>query len=143
MAELRQNHIHLDIVLGGAPENAPLKTWKAADRQEMVMTILEARRTLTGVLRLHQLQSGGLPVRFHSFGYRLRVSSDDEADYLKSLLGRVVYLVDHLHPADGSDHAPSVRQMGFTSLGAFTAFNVALIRWYVDVKLEPINGTTT
>lgn len=142
MNPMRQNHIHLDVNLAGAPEYAPVRTWKAADRQEMVMTSLDARRTLTGVLRLHQLTSNGVPVRFHSFGYRLRVIDDESADFLKSMLGKVVYLVDHIHPADNQDHSIAVRQMGFVSLGPFTAFNVSLIRWYVDVKLDPIEGTT-
>ena len=136
-------HIHLAATLGSAPENAPIYSWPIVDRDEVPVTIVNFRRSITGAAILGVLSdSNGNPIHLTNFRYRVKIDDRDGLTYvqrrdaLKSLFGQRLYLVDSLHCADGTDHTSFVRSMICTDVGKFPKDDI-LLRWsFVDVELE-------
>lgn len=145
-----QNHIHMALTLGGLEvQYAPVYQWKATQRIEVPNIALQANRSLTGKLRLHTLTSGGNVVKFTGYKYQLKLNAnefgttiDEKVDILKDMHGKTVYFIDHLHCNDNEDHTPYVVQMGLVKLGEFQPFTQAMLRFLVEVELEPIVGVT-
>jgi len=136
-----QNHIHLSQTIGAGPENAPDTTWIAVNRLYVPTTVAQTRRTLTGKLRRHSLRSGGSVIRFENYQYTLRVGAyggltlEQRIAGLEAMLSEKVYLVDHFHPDDGTDHTAAVIPMYVENVGPFPPFSPNLFRFDVDIQL--------
>lgn len=141
--QLVQNHIHLSTTLGSAPENAPDLTWKVRfqdGRYDVPVTFARPARAVRGQLRVFNILIGGLPLQRNDFRYVVSVRAN--ADYtteervaqLKALHLQTVYLVDHIHPGDGTDHTDYVRRM-FCEVAAFTSEHLALQFYWVPIRL--------
>ena len=130
-----QNHIHLSDTLGGAPENAPAKTYMAHQRDDQPTIFIAIERSLSGGLMGHVLQSGGAPVLKDNFEYILRVDQT-ELDELRALLGKQVYFVDHIHPNDGQDHTAYVKQGILSVLSNIRNIDPMLHRYHCRIRFE-------
>jgi hypothetical protein len=137
-----RSHIHLSDALGDAPENAPDYTWAVHDRRPIPTVFINPRRGKTGKLFPNRLLESTLPVKVMNWKYQIRVQGDDamETETLLQLLigwqGKLVYLVDNVHCADGEDHTPHVQNMLFANMDAPKVDDWGLFRYYVDVTLE-------
>lgn len=110
-----QDHIHIGTTLEGA-ENAPSNKYRARARTPFWRIETQIDRGLTGKLFFDGIRDGnGDIIRFDEYDYNLLVSLD-EIEVLKSMLGREVYLVDHVHPDDGEDHSAYVRSVVFAAM---------------------------
>lgn len=141
-----QNHIHLDTTQsGGAPENAPLKKWSVVRRTLIPIVIMSAERGLTGKLNVDVLQTATGIVDLCDYEYTLRLreqgiyTASDFADQIRTMLGRTVYLVDNIHPADGEDHSASVKRMKLTEVGEITDDYTNL--QYIDLRIYLTDDT--
>jgi hypothetical protein len=137
-----QNHIHLSLTLGGAPENAPDTKWKTLERVLIPTLIGTVERTLSGHFRHYEVVDElGDPVRPLDHYYKLIVreeDGEDEEERLEKLLnmyGRIVYLVDHKHVDDGEDHTANVKTMYFSEMGEIIPVSVGVFRYEVEVTL--------
>jgi hypothetical protein len=137
-----QDHIHLALTLGGTPENAPALKWSVTDRQEIPSTIFAFDRGLGGTPLISVLADDSNVIKqYLSYSYIIVIK--DYPDYtmqfrrqlLEQMDGKLVYLCDNHHAANGTDHTPDVRTMFVTKLGPLPAFNPDLFRFYCPIEL--------
>jgi hypothetical protein len=138
MAVQMQDHIHLDTVIGGAPENAPTLTWKATQRQKVTSLMTKFERGLTGKAFFNVKTGPSGPLRFVDWTYMLKVTESELAT-LEGLVGKVVSLVDHLHPDDGEDHDAHIETMGFVKIGEPRMANVKGVYYEVSIYLADMH----
>ena len=138
-----QNHIHLSLTIGGAPENAPDTKWKTLERIPIPTLLGSVERTMSGHFRHFETRDeGGNPVRPVDMYYKVIVRdeySDDvetRLDKLIAMLGEVVYLVDHKHADDGEDHTANIKTMHLTEIGEIVPVSVGLFRYEVEITLS-------
>jgi hypothetical protein len=137
-----QNHIHLDTTLGGAPENAPPKTYKTNIRTPFIEGDIDVKRTWTGKLFFNTRKTtSGTPILLKNVDYQLLVT-EAQWNELINMLHREVYLVDHIHPNNGEDHTGSVRSMVFATLKYLRRFDPDLNKHVVAVSFID-NDTVT
>lgn len=130
MAESVQDHLHLDT------DDPPTATYAALRRTPQPSVFLTLERGLDGTLHRHVLSTGGAPKVYNNWVYQLKVSRA-ELSIVFGLLGKSVYLIDHVHDPD--NHAAyskevvvreisSVSQDPVSSKAALTYFaaNIAL-----------------
>lgn len=136
-----QRHIHLSTALGGAPENAPTHKWVATEVLPVPEIIASVSRTLNGTLQKHAVIRDGQVVRLRNMKYKLRLGSDPnfpvnvQIDVLTAMQGADVFLVEHVHPADGEDHTAFVRKMYVESVGALENIDPGLNHYLVEISL--------
>lgn len=129
-----QNHIHLDSVIGGAPENAPTLTWRATDRALVPRFTVEIVEGLTGVRFDHATED----VVYSDFMYELFLKDGAttalaQLDLLMGLAGKRLYLVDHRHPDNGADHTDYIRTVRMTRMGEIQQEHLLLKQFRVQV----------
>ena len=130
-----QDHCHISDTLGGAPENAPNKTYRAFQRDDQPTIFIAVERNLAGGLMTHVLASSGTPIQKANFEYILHVNLTELAE-LKGFLGKQVYFVDHDHCADGQDHTSYVKQGVLTALSNIRNRDPMLQSNMVRVRFE-------
>lgn len=142
-----QNHIHLDLTIGAAPENSPVLKWIVVFpfRTESANVFLSIERSLDGSAHLHVINNSGTPILKRDYTYRLRLTSDEygtaeeQKELLFALLGKTVFLVDHFHANDGANHASSVKNMHFVQIspvGGVTELMTPILSQYLlDISL--------
>lgn len=141
MAVNVQDHIHIDTVIGAAPENAPTMTWTIRKREESISFRAEISDTLTGNIYAHVIKSTGVPVVRHNFNYEIKLMGEGSNNvfYYKNLLdsmaGKYVYLVDSYHPDDGEDHTTYVKQYFMFEIGPYPTDHYSLTFFYVPITL--------
>ena len=114
-----QDHIHLDTVIGDAPENAPTLIWAATKRSPSYQVFATFKRGITGKLQMQVASdSGGDPLQFNDMEYTIKCASQTTVETLVAMLGKQVYLVDHYHANDGEDHTDDIRTMMFAQVGS-------------------------
>ncbi len=139
-----QNHLHLDTVIGGSPENAPTRTWKTIDREEIPVVFMNVRYTLRATPRLHVAKLFGTPVQKTDFEYIFKIAATEtetvaqQKAALRNLNGRRCYLVDHEHPDDGVDHAAYRREVDIR-VGSFKRDVADLHFYYVPVSVTDLS----
>lgn len=141
MATQVQDHIHLDVAIGTAPENAPTLTWRA--RRELQPEILiSLTRALNGKLQAQILaDSSGNPVQFENFDYEILITGGEaQRMTLQALFGRTVYLVDHYHVDDGEDHTANIRTMRMVS---FKVDQLDPVLGHQIIKISLVDEETT
>lgn len=141
-----QNHIHLSTVVSEDGEKAPDLKWRVRfpSRAEVPHYFMTADYAISGVLQPQVLlhPSTGNPVKRTDFNYQLKIRGDisTQKAYLEAMVGKRVYLVDHVHPADGQDHEDYVREMFFAYLGPWPPDHAAMEFFYVDIELRDLSG---
>lgn len=136
-----QDHLHLSPELETSGEFAPSYKWTASDREEAVVFTARVRRSLTGRPFAHVVRRGGVVVVHYDFSYVVKIEGDGAlttrqyADRLKSMAGRHLYLVDHVHPDDGEDHSAYVKPVLLAEIGRFKADHTMLSYFYVPIYL--------
>ncbi len=119
--------------------------WKVkADGWLPIPTVIQDnRRTLTGKLVKNRLRDSlGNVVKLMDYKYIVRVSDywdmtkEQRLDALLAMHGYEVYLVDNLHPNDGSDHTAYVRPMYMSVISDIKNINVQLDPLYISIELN-------
>lgn len=142
MANAVRNHIHLAPTLGSSPENAPIWKWKARNREAVIAFRAEIVETLGGMRFGHVATYNDAPVVRRDFIYEIKLEDGEDGDVffyidrLASMGGKYVYLVDHYHAADASDHTANVRQMFVYEIGSVPPEEPGLGFFYVKVHLK-------
>jgi hypothetical protein len=136
-----QNHIHMDLTTGSAPENAPDTKWVVTEWALSPRVTLGLKYGLTGKLKKHRLvHDGGDLIQYRDYRYMVKVSDYDglDTDTRKQLLldmnGQDVLFCDVFHPENGVDHTPDVRQ-AVLRIEQLEKFDQALQRFYVAIEL--------
>ena len=135
-----QDHIHLSTSQADVTNEAPITIWKITDRIETPQVFISVKRTITSRLKVYTAHDNGEPIQLTDYRYSIKVVAEngytleDRMAQLKNMNGRIVYLVDIIHPNDGVDHSAHVRRM-LLQVGEFPPFSVALDRFYVDIEL--------
>lgn len=136
-----QNHIHLGPSIGGAPENAPIWKWRIRERQEERRGFVTIEETDSGYMKYYVLKEAGEPVILTNYVYELVLDNEDGYTredrhmQLKSMLYKIVYLVDVVHEDDGTNHTSSVKPVFLSEIGSPERINNLLVKEYVEVKL--------
>lgn len=136
-----QNHIHLSTEIGLAPENSPTVKWKVTEWQPTPVILVDVRRTISGRLAVHSLKTGGQVAQLLDFRYMLKIDDydgltfDQRFDLVLSMHGKKAFLVDAIHPEDGSDHTAFVRPVYVKAVSDITKVNPALRPLYITVEL--------
>ncbi|TXH15442.1 MAG: hypothetical protein E6R03_07180 [Hyphomicrobiaceae bacterium] len=141
-----QNHIHMSLVLGGAPENAPDKLWRITSHVLTPLVSINVEYTRKFGLREQVYKSAGVPVIL--FGYTVKLlifneDPDDTADQLDDLIamiGRRVYYVDIKHPNDGADHTSAVQSLLFGKIEGLEAGESRLRLYEPTITLHPVGS---
>jgi hypothetical protein len=143
MTRYVQDHIHLDTVLGGAPENAPTTKWIVQRRVRKPVIFLQIDYTAQGYIRANKLTDGSDPVLLKDWQYTLKVVGDGTHDYtyyedqLVSMLGKVIYLVDNYHEDDGADHTDSVQAVIMDTIDGMDSETDKVLRFgYITITLR-------
>lgn len=136
-----QNHIHLDFIEDGGPDNGPEMRWKATERAVIPSVQMTIKRGITGKLLPYVQTFENNPNLKIDYSYILRIddywgsSTEGRLMTLQSWLGNRVYLIDFKHPNDGINHNPFIRKVFVASVGPAAKFDYALQRYYVNVDL--------
>lgn len=139
-----QSHVHIALTLGGAPEFAPIYSWKLVRYDEEPEVILALKRTSSGKLRAHAIENVNGPIQFMGYGITIKISNDDPlvtrqyVGYLKAMNGRTVYFVDFDHAADGADHTADVKAM-VLQISRVKPMSTMLNYYEIDVNLSDAN----
>jgi hypothetical protein len=139
--EALQNHIHMDTVLSGAPENSPVMQWRTTNRIEIPEVIGSVKRTVTGKLVWHVSGDENGVHRTTTMRYSIKLVDDgfmtleQQKTLLLDLHGQFVYLVDHWHVSDGEDHTNYVKPFLLVSVGEIVPIGPALPFYTVDIEL--------
>jgi len=137
-----QRHIHLSDSLGGTPEYAPTYKWAATNRVLVPNFTVEIDQSLTGDRYDFAIEASGVPVVHKDWYYELFLRADDTystEDYMDRLLGlagKRLYLVDHQHIADGSDHTAYVKIVRMTKIGEIHVSDPGLQFYIASVWLS-------
>ena len=136
-----QNHIHLSATLTADAELAPDLKWLTIDRAEEPVIFMSLQRSQTGKLFAHRLANADGIVQLSNFFYVIKVQADfgytlaQRVAQLKAMNGKAVYLCDHFHAADGTDHTPDVRPV-VLMVNRFPMVSVGLPFFLVEVQTE-------
>jgi len=134
-----QNHCHVGLSIGGAPENAPPYKYKVLEEAPEDKLHIEFNRAIDGTPHWGVMgDASGVPYRFNDHGLIIRCTYE-EYKTLRTMVGRKVYFVENDHPDDGSDHAASVRLMLMDGLRFKKATSPAKINVIVEVHLVDLN----
>lgn len=103
MAATIHDTIRLDVELtDNLPDNEYKVTYPSLE--EMPTPALVTERSLTGLLQVHRVMQGSVPLQFDNQRFVILIHGRDEFDQLKGDLGRVVYFMPHLR--DEADPLP-------------------------------------
>lgn len=137
-----QNHIHVALAIGGAPESAPIWKWAVKDRLLLPEVAIEITRTLNGRLRYYVQQDDDGIVRHDNLKFTVRVRATEEFDLetrvnqLISMKGKLVYVCDSFHANDGTSHVATTKTYFMKDVAAFSPVSYMLPFFEVDVELE-------
>lgn len=138
-----QDHIHLDMLLGAAPEYAPPLKWTVVEKLLVPSPIMQVNETLTGTLKVHRLRREGTFVKRRDMKYRIKIGDGIDSggakaqlDSLFGMLGEDVYLVEHWHPDDGQNHTNYVRPMVLIEISPPEFASPLLNFLIVDISLK-------
>ena len=140
-----QNHIHLDTVLGGAPENAPTLKWTITDHAIIPMIALNVEYTRTMQLREQVLKVSGSPLVKIGYSYKIFIFNEDpgttktQLETLIGMMGKRVYVCDINHADDGDDHDADVKVYLFGKIDSLSPQDKLLRYYEVSVTLHPVN----
>jgi hypothetical protein len=143
---MMQDHIHLAMTLGIAPEYSPIYTWKIVFPEyiEVPEVVLSTKRTTSGRLRWHVLHDVSGPIQFMNYQLTLKLYNDSsvvtrqQLGYLLAMNGQQVKYVDLDHIANGSDHTPYVKAMRL-QVAKVHPITPALNYYLIDVDLTDDN----
>lgn len=139
-----QNHIHLAETLGGSPEHAPIYTWKARDRSRKALMTGQVALSLQGYVYTHVVKRAAVPVVRFDYRYELSIratgadSTFDLMDRLEGMLGKKLYLVDHRHGDDGTNHSAFVEHVFLADIGEQKVDVNNLGFFYIPVLLNAL-----
>lgn len=117
MTKAVQNHIHLSLELGSAPENAPTLKWGVMAFEKRPGGYWKTDYSLNGTLHATVLTDGSDPITYEDYRCSIYLVAEDGYTFqqrlaqLKAMHGRIVYFVENYHEANGTDHSDSVRLM--------------------------------
>lgn len=111
-----QDHCHIGITLGGAPENSPSDTFPLVEIREQTEIYMTYERSINGSPIVQMLvNSTGSPKVYGNISLVIKFYGDNlETGYAKylnflKLKGQAVHFVHPHHPDDGEDHAAFVK----------------------------------
>lgn len=139
-----QNHIHLAATRSSSPEFSPVYTWKVRDRQIPIEFYVDVVSSLVGNRYDHAIEVDGDPVVYQDYYYEVKIMGDTvftTEEYMEiflSLAGRRLYLVDNIHPNDGSDHTDFVQQVRMVKMSDIPLEHWALQFFYVPILLKSL-----
>lgn len=139
--EALQSHIHMDTVLGPAPELSPVQRWKTTNRIEVPEVIGNLKRSINGDLIWHVSGDENGVHRTTTMRYTIKLTEDDylsleqQKTVLLNLHGQFVYLVDHWHCNDGENHTNYVKPFLLHTVGEFIPVGPRLPFYTVDIEL--------
>jgi hypothetical protein len=143
MAIRIQNHIHLDFIQNGSPENAPSDTFVATQMSPQFQVFASFKRSLSAKPHLHvHTDDSGNPKVFEDYVFEIRLRSEvdgeslDTYNALREKLWQGVYFVPHLHPDDGENHATYVRSMVLTEVGPIQLIDPKLRNFSFKLVLQ-------
>lgn len=137
---MAQNHLHLARTLNGNPEYAPEYQWSATQREDVSEGTVTLVYSINGQFTPYVLSDANGPVLFQNWRYQVKVEETptetlaQRIEALKDMNGRVVFLVDFVHPDDGEDHTDYVQRV-FCRVGEFPPDHPTLLHFYVNVEL--------
>lgn len=141
-----QNHIHLSLSLGGSPEKAPTLKWAATQRARAIIIFADVGETSGAYSYLNRTRDeSGVEIQKNDYRYRVKVAAtndattEERAEALIAMAGKLVWFCDHVHPDDGEDHTSAVRRMFMTIESEFLADHPTLDFYYVDIYLKDFN----
>ena len=140
-----QNHIHLSLTLGSAPENAPDHIWvvRFGSRTQTPKVYVTVDEAVNGAIQLQQLlDDSGDVVRKNDYKLVVKCADDDEIglnawgrlDLLLEMNGKRVKFVDNYHVNNGEDHTGNIKP-GILLLGEIPEFDPLLTRFYVPIQI--------
>lgn len=129
-----QNHCHIDLTLGGAPENAPPNTYKVQEYRPFYTADVDIARSMTGRLFFNTYTESGDPIVFNDVDLTLFVTQA-EFEELQAMVHKSVYYVGNIHPNDGADHTAYVRSMIMGGLKYVRRFDPMLDKHVIAVSL--------
>ncbi len=137
-----QDHCHIGLALGGAPENAPSTTYRVQEYRPFFTADIDIVRGATGLLFFGTyVDDSGDPIVFRDVDLTLFVTQS-EFETLQGMVHQPVYYVPNIHPNTGSDHTNYVRQMIMGGLKYVRRFDPMLDQHTVAVSLVD-NDTVT
>lgn len=140
-----QDHIHLALSLGTAPENSPIHKWnvRLGSRLQVPKIYVTVDEALNGAIQLQQLlDNTGDVVRKSDYKFVVKCADDDEVgvdawgrlDDLLYMNGKRVHFVDSYHVNDGEDHTLNILP-AILFVGEVPDFDPKLTRFYVPIQL--------
>lgn len=138
MATQAQNHIHIDVDLSGAPENAPVNTYTALTpeiKKSRAFVALEF--AVDGTAMVHRVTSGGSTVATYSRRYKLKVSRAEEAQLVADE-GELVSFVENYHCDNNEDHTAFIETAILLIVDTQSREHADLASYYMTVELLAI-----
>lgn len=138
-------HIHMDTVVGGSGEHAPLLKWSIVDRVETPLKFFTPRFALNGnlIMDVKKDPDTGLPLRLTNYSYKIWLETDaygrsyyQSKEALLNLLAQYVYVCDSEHCQDGQDHRPFTKRMALVNVDGVPKDHIALQFAYVTIELK-------
>lgn len=138
-----QNHIHLGLTLTGSPELAPLYKWAVVYPNYVPIpnVVIGLKRSITGKLQTHRLQTGGSAIKFKD--YRLTIKVDDDGvstlqqriGFIEAMNGEVVKFCPIHHANDGTDHTADIKNMFLRIVSQGKPYTPNIIRYDFEIEL--------
>lgn len=140
-----QDHIHLSLELGDAPELAPDHIWnvRLGSRLQVPKIYISVDEALNGAIQLQQLlDDTGDVVRKNDYRHVIKCADNEETgidawgrlDLLLNMNGKRVFYVDNYHVNDGEDHTANILP-AILMIGEVPDFDPLLTRFYVPIQI--------
>jgi len=124
--------IRLDVEL---TDELPVNEYKViiGTLEEMPAPALVSERSLTGLLQVHRVMEGTVPLQFDNQRHELLIQTRAALEQLKGDLGRIVYFMPHLR-----DEADPVTYRSVKLLKSISAQNIdPMLEWFrAAIELE-------
>lgn len=140
-----QDHIHISLDLGTAPEHAPDHIWhvRLGSRLQAPKIYVTVDEAINGAIQLQQLlDDEGDVVHKNDYRYVILCSDGEEdsinawgrLDLLLNMNGKRVSFVDNYHVNNGEDHTSNILP-SILLLGEIPDFDPLLTRFYIPIQI--------